>query len=321
MIAYFIYFFIIFLLQDRGAQAMKKNPVSPPLHPPSMEEGNHLEEFLSHRSSLIILITLAALLHTLNALSVPLIFGADSPSFIRGAFHLAREGNFAGVAQIRGPGTTLLFAPMAALFGRNPWGVKILLHLLALTLVPLSYRIGWQLSGRRFIAFLAGLAAALMPDLYFFSNFLMSDLPNLVIVSAFTTLLISALQSGERKWILGALLTASFGALLRSENLALLALGVFVLIAQPVWEWISGRERADIWKKFFRRALTTGLALVIALLPVLGWSWRNYEEYGALDWATTAARCFTLAGSITPRAAAIASPIPRRQPCSPFSKP
>lgn len=267
MIAYFIYFFIIFLLQECGAQALNKKPKE--------------ERFLSHRWGLFILIALASFLHILNALSVPLIFGADSPSFIRGAFHLVHEGNFDGVAQIRGPGTTLLFAPVAALFGRNPWGVKILLHLLAISLVPLSYRIGWQLSGRRSIAFLAGLAAVLMPDLYFFSNFLMSDLPNLVIVSTYTTLLISALISGERKWIFGALLTASFGALLRSENLALLALGAFVLFAQPVWEWINGRNRADFWKKFYRRALTAGVALVIALLPVLGWSWRNYKEYSA----------------------------------------
>lgn len=273
MIAYFIYFFIIFLLQDRGAQAQSKKP--------------KVERFLSHRSCLIILIALGAILHTLNALSVPLIFGADSPSFIRGAFHLAQRGNFEGVSQIRGPGATLLFAPVAALFGRNPWGIKSLLHLLAIALIPLSYRIGWQLSGRRWIAFAAGAATALMPDLYFFSNFMMSDLPNLVVISAFTTLLISALQSGQKRWVFGALFTASFGALLRSENLALLALGALALAAQPAWAWISGAGRL-----LSRRALTVALALLLALMPALWWSWHNYRAYGVFGLGNYAGEVF-----------------------------
>ncbi len=266
ILAYFLYAMVIFLLQDKGQQPLA--------------EGKVEEKFLSHRSGLILLITLAGILHLINALAVPLIFGADSPSFIRGAFHLVENGDFGGVSQIRGPGTTLLFAPIVALFGRNPWGVKILLHLLALILVPLSYRIGWQLSGQRRIAFLAGLAAALLPDLYFFSNFLMSDLPNLVIVSTFTTLLISSFQTGEKRWIFGALLIASFGTLLRSENLALLALGALVLAAQPLWNWISSEDRMNLSQKLTRRVLTVGLALLIALLPVLWWSWHNFRDYG-----------------------------------------
>jgi hypothetical protein len=266
ILAYFLYTIVIFFLQDKGQQPLAERKVE--------------EKFLSHRSGLIFLITLAGILHLINALAVPLIFGADSPSFIRGAFHLLNEGDFGGVAQIRGPGTTLLFAPFAFLFGRNPWGVKTFLHLMALSLVPLSFRIGWQLSGKRKIAFLTGLAAALMPDLYFFSNFLMSDLPNLVIVSAFTTLLISALQTGKKKWIFGAMLTASFGVLLRSENLVLLALGAFVLAAQPVWTFSIGEDRLKLPHKFTRRIITVGLALLIALLPVLWWSWHNHREYG-----------------------------------------
>ena len=266
ILAYFLYAMGIFLLQDKGLQ--------------TLAEGKVEDKFLSHRSGLILLITLAGILHLINALAVPLIFGADSPSFIRGAFHLVENGDFGGVSQIRGPGTSLLFAPIAALFGRNPWGVKILLHLMALVLVPLSYRIGWQLSGKRKIAFLTGLAVALLPDLFFFSNFLMSDLPNLVIVSAFTTLLISALQTGGKKWIFSALLIASFGALLRSENLALLALGTFVLAAQPFWNWISSEDRLNLSQKFTHRILVVGLALLIALLPILWWSWHNYREYG-----------------------------------------
>jgi hypothetical protein len=267
ILAYFLYALVIILLQDKGQQAL-------------VEKKKEGERFLSHRSGLIILIAIAGILHVINALAVPLIFGADSPSFIRGAFHLVENGDFGGVSQIRGPGTTLLFAPIVALFGRNPWGVKVFLHILALALVPLSYRIGWQLSSRRKIAFLVGFAAALMPDLYFFSNFLMSDLPNMVVVSTFTTLLISAIQTGRKRWIFGALLTASFGALLRSENLVLLALGAFVLAAQPVWDFIIGEDRLELPHKFTRRIITVGLALLIALLPVLWWSWHNHREYG-----------------------------------------
>lgn len=268
ILAWFLYAFAIFILQDFGQGELAR-------------KGKPHEKFLSHPAGLAILISIAAVFHAINALSVPLIFGADSPSFIRGAFHLVEHGDFQGVSMIRGPGTALLFAPVIALFGRDPWGVKILLHLLALALVPLSYRIGWQLGGRRRIAFLCGLAAALMPDPYFFSNFLMSDLPNLVVISAFATLLISALQTGGKRSIFGALLTAGFGVLLRSENLALLALGAFALAVQPLWECPGGGEVRGLRHKIGRRALTVGLALLAALLPVLCWSWHNYRSYGS----------------------------------------
>lgn len=278
VLAYFLYALIILLLQEKGQQTPARKPAE--------------EKFLSHRVGLTILISVSAVLHLINALSVPLIFGADSPSLIRGAFHLVENGNFGGVSQIRGPGTTLLFAPAVALFGRNPWGIKILLHILALSLVPLSYCIGWQLSGRRRVAFLAGLAAVLMPDLYFFSNFLMSDLPNLVIVSAFTSLLLSAFQTGQKRWIFGALLAASLGALLRSENLVLLALGAFTLAAQPIWAWITGEDKPAAGKKIRQRLLIVSLSLLIALLPALWWSNENYRNYGIFGLGNYAGEVF-----------------------------
>lgn len=278
IMAFFLYAMILFLLQESGQQALSTKPNN--------------EKFLSHRAGLSILSGFSTIVHLLNALAVPLIFGADSPSFIRGAFHLVQQGNFGGVSMIRGPGSTLLFAPVIGLFGDNPWGIKILLHLLALTLVPLSYRIGWQLSGQRRVAFLAGAATALIPDLYFFSNFLMSDLPNLVIVSGFTTLLISAFQSGKKRWILSSLLVSSFGTLLRSENLALLALGAITLAAQPIWEWFIRRKPGNLLITFIQRAVTVSIALCLALLPILWWSFQNYRNYGFFGMSNYAGEVF-----------------------------
>jgi len=103
-------------------------------------------------------------------------------------------------------------------FGRNPWGLKILLHLLALACVPVSYRLGWQLGRRFWFAFIAGLITALIPDLYFYSGFVLSEVPHFFFGLLFCTLLLSALETMTAGWLIAALLVGSFSVLVRSES-------------------------------------------------------------------------------------------------------
>jgi len=266
VVAYGFYFAALFIFQEIGQFAKT---------PRDREKGG-----IFHRKGLIILIAISTIFHLISIFSVPLILGADSPSYIRGAFTLAENGNLDGVSSIRGPGTSLLLAPAIILFGRNPWGVKILLHLFALTLIPLSYRIGWQLSGRYRIAFLVGLSVVLLPDLYFFSNYVMSDLLNLVFISAFTTLLISAVKTGKKRWVISALLIASFAVLIRSENLALLVMGAFILAVQPFIEKFLDQRKEGFKRRFWQRILFVAIALIIAYVPIFWWSYRNYTNNG-----------------------------------------
>lgn len=281
-IAFAFYALVIFLLQEKGQYAIV--------------EKDKKEVFFSHQVNLAMLLTISTVLHLISALSIPLILDVDSPSFLRGAVHLAAYGNFDGVSMIRGPGTTLLFAPVAALFGRNPWGMKALLHLMAIGCVALNYRLAWQLSGKRWIAFFTGFATLLLPDLFFFSNYVMSDLPNIFLVSLFSTLLISAMQTYEQRWIFSAILVASFAILLRSENLVLLAIGIAALAGPLVWVRLTkhskGKESIGSWQAINRKLVTIALASLIALLPVLWWSAHNKEKYGFFGMSNYAGEVF-----------------------------
>jgi 4-amino-4-deoxy-L-arabinose transferase-like glycosyltransferase len=282
IIAFAFYALIIFILQEKGQKVLL--------------DGDKKEVFFSHGVSLAILLTISAVLHLISALSIPLILDVDSPSFLRGAVHLVTNGNFDGVSMYRGPGTTLLFAPIAALFGRNPWGMKALLHLMAIGCVALNYRLAWQLSRKRWIAFLSGFATLLLPDLYFFSNYVMSDLPNIFLISLFSTVLISAMQTYKSRWVFSAFLIGSFAILLRSENMVLMAIGIAALSAPLIWNWLAKLIKGDNDKN----AVRTGkrklgvicLATLIALLPVLWWSAHNYRNFGFFGMSNYAGEVF-----------------------------
>jgi 4-amino-4-deoxy-L-arabinose transferase-like glycosyltransferase len=174
-----------------------------------------------------------------------------------------------------GPGSTLLFAPLLFLFGRNPAGIKVLLHLLALACIPVSYWLGWKISHNRAVAVLSGLIATLSPDLYFYSNYVMTDVPNILLVLLFCVCLLSALESMQPRWIFGTLLISAFAILLRSENILLLLIGASVLAIESFRRWLQ--NRSFDWKKPF---LSLTLAFMIAVLPVLWWSAHNKRIYG-----------------------------------------
>jgi len=261
-------FLLIFLLQEEGQKHLVEDP--------------H-ERFPSQRASITILIVLACLLHLLNALAVPLIVSSDSPHYLQGAVHLLKYGNFDGVSLFCGPGTTFFFAPVLLLFGRNPWGMKLFLHLIAIACVLLAYRLGWQLSKKRWVAFCIGFATMLLPDLYYYSNFIMSDLINIFLVMLFTSLLLEASEKYSFVHVLLPLLVASFATLLRAENLLLLPIGVVYLGFQPGMDWLKvnmHKKNAQPQSHNARSLTILFLALLISLLPLLWWSCKNLQLNG-----------------------------------------
>jgi hypothetical protein len=263
---------VLLLLQEIGERS-------------TLESTVRDERFPSHRAGLATLLGLGLILHLTSALTTPLLLYADSPAYLQGAAHWLQFGNLDGVPVFRGPGTTLIFAPILWLFGRNLWGMKIFLHLIALACIPLSYRLGWQLSGKRWLAFIGGLFVALTPDMYLYSNFVMSDLINLFLVLVFCTLLISALQDPGFRNVLAALLTASLATLVRSENLVLLALAFLVLGPPPAYAWLRAvlaRQRDD-QRKHLALLGWTALAFGIAALPLFWWSLVHYKLHGFLS--------------------------------------
>lgn len=242
------------------------------------------QRFPGHRAGLAVLLGMGIILHVLNALSTPLILEADSPAYLRGAVHWLEYGNLEGVPVFRGPGSAFLFAPVLLIFGRNPWGMKILLHLIGIACIPVSYRLGWQVGGRRWLAFTSGLFAVLLPEMYHYSNSVMSDLPNLFLVLVFCTLLISAQRKPGPVRMTAALLVASFATLLRPENVMLLLIALFFLAIPPGHAWLRAVSRKNNGDgkpaKLLADLGVLGLAFVIASLPLLWWGMHHQRQHG-----------------------------------------
>jgi hypothetical protein len=237
----------------------------------SSAKQNRKDGFIfQHRVGILILLAFAVLFHAVNFLTAPLIVSSDSPGYLSGAVSWMQHHNLNGVPSSRGPGTTFLFIPAFLFFGRNPLGVKATLHLLSIACVPLSYWLGWQLFNRRSFAFFSGLITLLIPELYLYSNIVMSDVPNVFFGFLFCSLLISALETFSWKSIVACMLTASFAAFIRPENILMLVIGAGFLVIKFVF------ERKDVLKHL----QVLGAASLIAIIPLLGWSVHNYKMHG-----------------------------------------
>lgn len=252
------------------------------LRRPRLPEGVATSDrFLSHAHGLLLVCLLAFVLHTISFLSVPLSVLKDSPSYLQGAVYWAQHHSLDGVSSYRGLGTTLLFAPIMSVFGRNPLGVKLLLHVLALACVPLSYWLGWRLERRRWFAFAAALLTALLPDLYSYAGLVLSEIPYVFASLLYCALLLTALEYLSFGWALASLLAGAFLVLVRPDGSALLLIGAVLLVAR--WIWLRRSQQAQP-----RSAASTArlrwwhlpLAVVIAAAPLVAWSVHNRQVHG-----------------------------------------
>jgi hypothetical protein len=238
----------------------------------------------SHAKSLLIIISMALAIHILSFLSVPLVMTKDSPSYLDGAVHWLTNHNLDGVPPYRGPGTTLLFVPAMAIFGRSPWGVKLGLHLLALACVPLAYWLGWQLGQRRWLAVVAGLIPALTPDLYSYSSIVMTEVLQAFALLVFGILIVSALQTLSPRWILVSALAGSLAVLVRAENIVILCiyLAVLVVVLLRRRDPLTAQEKGGRSLRTVRGAPMLILvgALITAAAPLLAWSAHNARVHG-----------------------------------------
>lgn len=242
-----------------------------------------------------VLLVIAFGFHAVNYLSVPLLLGEDSPGYLDGAVHWAKYHNLEGASPVRGPGTSVIFLPAILLFGRNPWGLKLLLHLLAFASVALAYHLGWQLNRKYWFAFLAGLLTVLTPDIYLSSNAVMSEVPNLFFVLLFCVLLLTALETLTFRWILATMLVGSFAVLIRTENVVLLVLAVLFFFIRVVQMWSAQRKTVPTKigiREMAVYAKQIGFASLLAVLPILGWSAHNHQQHGFFGLSNYAAEVF-----------------------------
>jgi hypothetical protein len=235
-----------------------------------------------HLRNLLILILISSALHTWYALSMPLILDSDSPGYLDTAVHWVQNGTLNGITTIRTPGTTLLFAPFLYLFGRNAWGIKILLHLLGIGCVPLAYAICWKLSKKSALSFITGLLVILIPDMYFLSNFVMADIINIFFILLMLLFFIIALKTKAMKWYVSTLLVISYLILLRPENMISLGVVVFALGIQPIWDLFHKPTKEQHFNRqaSIKDLTKIGIATLLACLPILWWCSHNYYQQG-----------------------------------------
>jgi 4-amino-4-deoxy-L-arabinose transferase-like glycosyltransferase len=235
---------------------------------------------VSHRAGIVFVCSAGLLMHTVNFLAVPLRVTKDGPSYLEGAVRWAQFHDLDGASTYRGPGTMFLFAPAISLFGRNPWGVKLGLHALALACVPLAYWIGWQLQRKHCVAIAAGLATVLAPDLYAYSNYVMSEVPDLFALLAFCAALLSALRTLSMRWMVLSLLAGSMAVLVRPDNFMALSIGA-AFLGLAVWQ--IGRRGSDSDATAAVRSVRVRsllLAVLAAALPLIAWSVHNARLHG-----------------------------------------
>ncbi|OGO25065.1 MAG: hypothetical protein A2Y54_07190 [Chloroflexi bacterium RBG_16_51_16] len=230
----------------------------------------------SHLTSLFILMGIGFILHSLNLLAVPLVVVGDSTSFLDGALYWLKNFNLDGVSSSRGPGVSMLIIPAMAIFGRDPWGLKIYMHLLAIGCIPLCYLLGWQLSGKRWFAFLSGLVAVLTPDLYLYSNLVMSEIPNIFFGLTYAVLLVLALEKFQWGWLLGPMVIGAFSVLVRPENIVMFVVGILFLTVKGFLVFRNQQYKS----KPINPLLSLGLSVFIGILPLLWWSAHNYRVHG-----------------------------------------
>lgn len=233
-----------------------------------------------HRAGLLLVCSLALALHIFSFLAVPLRVTKDGPSYVQGAAHWVAFHNFDGASSYRGPATTFLFAPAMEIFGRNPWGVKLVLHALAFACVPLAYRIGWQLQRRRWVAVAAGLLTALSPDLYAYSNFTLSEVPHIFALLAYCTLLLTALGSLSPRLMLISLVAGSLTVLVRADNIVAAGLGAAALALTVMFSKTAANDPAREFSPWWKRLRGLVMALLLAALPLVGWSAHNLRVHG-----------------------------------------
>lgn len=242
-----------------------------------------------------ILLVLAFVLHAANYFAAPLDLGEDSPGYLDGAVHWAKYHNLEGASAERGPGTSILFLPAVLLFGRNPWGIKLLLHLLAYASVALTYHLGWQLTRKYWFAFGAGLLTALNPDLLLYSNFVMSEIPNMFVVLLFCIILLTALETLSFRAIVATMLIGSFAILIRTENIILLLMTVLFFFIRVTQKTFQGRQISSA-REFLRELMVParqiGIALLLAALLPLAWSAHNYQQHGFFGLSNYAGEVF-----------------------------
>ncbi|MBI9045640.1 MAG: glycosyltransferase family 39 protein [Anaerolineaceae bacterium] len=231
-----------------------------------------------HILEILLLISISVVLHLVNLISNSLLVFGDTHTYLLGAVGLVEKGNLTNVYAARGPGLAILFGSVFKIFGENSTiPSHLFLHFLGIGCILMMYLIVWEVTRKKPLAFIGAIMTAFSAELMMYTNFLLSEIPVSFFLMISLYFILRFYNVRKYKYLLFSLLCASFSALIRTE----MRLVLFVLIL-----WAAGLLLLE-WRKNSKTKLDNRkflLVLVgsslIALLPILLWSYRNYVNNG-----------------------------------------
>lgn len=222
---------------------------------------------------IIILINVVS--HIISYYALPFWVEMDTNQYIKGALSLVNGNGWIDASTTRGPGISLLIAPIFVMFGENSVpAIKILFHLFGVASVILVYFICRELTTKKWVAHFSMFLAAVSPNLILYGNKLLSEAPMAFFALCCAYFIIHFVRTHQPFNLYIALAMATCTVLIRGEYLVLLG-GLIILVAMII---IIDRIQTHDQKQFKKTITHLLLSIMLACLPLLGWSLFNQKR-------------------------------------------
>ncbi|MCD6419670.1 MAG: glycosyltransferase family 39 protein [Synergistetes bacterium] len=202
----------------------------------------------------------------------------DTPSYVMPAlnmikYHLFSAGIYPDIKSeiIRTPGYPLFLAMVFLLFGLKIMPILLFQIAISLLAVVFVYKIAYLIGGER-AGWWAGLIAAVNPSLIISTNKILTGTLYSVMLLAAIYLIISVLVCSKR-----GLSRLAFGFLILSLAAFVRPIGMYMgIVLVIVFLFWMFRNGFGLLKSLFYSLIL----LLIFVLPIVGWSYRNYVLTG-----------------------------------------
>ncbi len=236
------------------------DPVEPTLEPDGVRIGPHTHTHLR----VYVWVGVAALLtNGVSFWASQLWVYPDSVDYIQLAVGIADRFDFTDeLFLVRTPGYPLFLATIFLLFGSaSPGAILVFQHLMAAATAVVTAAVALQLTGRRSIAILAGLACACSLQILAYANLVLTETSYTLVLMLCIYALLRFSDSSARKWLVAASVLAGVGYLLRPVALYLLPVCALVAL-RHTWMIRRGRPFAETVRR-------GGVSMTLAVLPAM----------------------------------------------------
>lgn len=197
------------------------------------------------------------------------VYATDSHSYLQPAQALLESGYYSYPLTIATPTYPVFIAAVYALFGENPLALVAVQAMLGIGALYLTYRLGLALGIPPASSLLAALLLSLSLETLISPFFILTDTLFTFLLVAATVALAAFLGDQKCIWLVLAALLSGAAILCRPVAIAYEAIAVLLLLVNP--------------QRRLRQRLLDAIVhlLLVALLFVAPWLWRNQQVTGA----------------------------------------